>query len=196
MTTEPEVVAEAPQYERLTLPPVLRKPRVGSTIELPFREEAEVTNARFKDDIYFLGLSRYVAARSKDPSTKVGAVIVRPNRTVAATGYNGFARGVEDSADRLSDRPTKHAFTVHAEVNAIVTAREPLDGYTLYVTPFQPCSNCASVIVQSGIRRVVVLLAKKDDGTWKDSFQASEQILREGGVQVDIYSSHDREVAE
>lgn len=105
-------------------------------------------------DRYFIDLAAATAQASKDPNTKVGAVIVRPDRTVASLGYNGFPRGVTDSAERLNDRETKYALVVHAEPNAILSAHEPVRGYTMYSTLF-PCSDCAKLIIQSGIKRVI-----------------------------------------
>lgn len=102
----------------------------------------------------FLDLARHVATWSRDPSTQVGAVIVRPDRTVASIGFNGFPRGVRDLPERYNDRPTKYQFVVHAESNAILTAREPLHGYTIY-SSLLTCNECAKLIVQSGIREVV-----------------------------------------
>jgi dCMP deaminase len=140
-----------------------------------------------KDDLFFLGLASYVRQRSKDPRTKVGAAIVRPDRTVAALGYNGFPRGVADDELRLKDRPTKHLLTVHAEANAILSAREPLHGFTIYVTPLHPCASCAGLIAQSGISRVVAHCADIDTSAWQASFEAAKSILTEAGVTVDIY---------
>lgn len=102
----------------------------------------------------FLDLARHVAAWSRDPSTRVGAVIVRPDRTVASIGFNGFPRGVHDHPCRYNDRPTKYGLVVHAEANAILTAREPLHGYTIYST-LMTCNECAKLIIQSGLSRVV-----------------------------------------
>lgn len=133
-------------------------------------------------DQWALGMCLHVAARSHDPSTQVGAVIVRPDRTVASVGYNGFPRGVNDWPDRYEHRPTKLHMTVHAEVNAIVTAREPLDGCTLYVNPLYPCSACAGVIVQSGIRRVVTPRLAGIRPEWADSFHHAEIMFREAGI--------------
>jgi dCMP deaminase len=140
-----------------------------------------------KDDLYFLGLANFARQRSKDPRTKVGAVIVRPDRTTASTGYNGFPRGVADDMARLKDRPTKHLFTVHAEANAIVTAREPLHGYTIYVTPMHPCACCAGLIAQSGIARVVAHCADIDTSAWNASFEVARTIFDEAGVAVSVY---------
>jgi dCMP deaminase len=58
-------------------------------------------------------------------------VIVRPDRTVSATGFNGFPRGIADTPERLNHRETKYALVAHAELNAILTAREPQHGYTI-----------------------------------------------------------------
>src|SRR5450759_3287372 len=81
-------------------------------------------NVSDKWDRRFIELARFVADWSKDPSTKVGAVIVRPDRTVAALGYNGFPRGVLDHSERYDHRPTKYEMVVHAELNSILNTRE------------------------------------------------------------------------
>src|SRR3954463_7936064 len=108
-----------------------------------------------KWDEFFIGMAEYVATASKDPSTKVGCVIARPDRTVASVGYNGFPRGVIDSPSRLTHREIKYALVVHAEANAVLSAYERLDGCIAYVYPFPPCSSCAGVLIQAGIARVV-----------------------------------------
>ena len=135
-------------------------------------------------DDRFLKLAQHIAQWSKDPSTKVGAVIVRPNRTIASVGYNGFPRGVNDD-ERLNDRPYKYAMTVHAEANAILSANERLDGCTLYVTPLSPCSSCASIIIQSGIRRVVAYMPHQPEH-WADSFAIARTMLDEAGIEWEI----------
>jgi dCMP deaminase len=103
----------------------------------------------------FIGLARHVATWSRDPSTQVGAVVVRPDRTIASVGFNGFPRGVRDLSARYADRPTKYAFVVHAEVNALLTAREPLTDCTLY-SSLMTCNECAKLVIQAGIKCVVV----------------------------------------
>jgi dCMP deaminase len=135
-------------------------------------------------DERFLQLAQHIAQWSKDPSTKVGAVIVRPNRTIASVGYNGFPRGVNDD-ERLNDRPYKYAMTVHAEANAILSANERLDGCTLYVTPLSPCSSCASILIQSGIKRVVAYMPHQPEH-WADSFAIARTMLDEAGVRWEI----------
>jgi dCMP deaminase len=132
----------------------------------------------------FLSHAKSVAQWSKDPSTKVGAVIVRPDRTIASHGFNGMPRGCDDDPSIYADRDLKYKRIVHAEANAIVTAREPLHGYTLYTWPFQPCSTCAGLAIQAGITRVVSL--KDDNPRWQKSFACTEQMFREAGVVLQL----------
>jgi dCMP deaminase len=103
---------------------------------------------------YYLGETDYIATKSKDPSRRVGAIIVRPDHTPVSQGFNGFARGVKDLPERYENREMKLDLVVHSEVNAIITARESLAGYTIYTNLF-PCCRCAGVIINSGIKRVV-----------------------------------------
>jgi dCMP deaminase len=133
-------------------------------------------------DRRFLDLAHHVAQWSKDPSTQVGAVIVRPDKTIASLGYNGIPRGVEDRAERLNDRPTKYSMTLHAEANAILSAHEPVRGYTLYVSPLHPCSNCAALIIQAGISRVVT--KRGDVDRWSESFATARTMFGEAGVEI------------
>lgn len=133
-------------------------------------------------DERFLQLAEHVAAWSKDPSTKVGAAIARPNKTIASIGYNGFPRGVCDSEYRYADRDIKLMLTVHAEVNAILHAREPLDGCTIYVSPLLPCVDCAGIIIQSGITRVVSRGVAS--AQWESSCTTAMEMLDEADVTV------------
>ena len=111
----------------------------------------------FKWDRRYLELAAYIANWSKDPSTKVGAVIVRSDNTVASVGYNGFPRGVIDHEEHYNDRDIKYSKIIHAEVNAILNAKEPLAQCTLYTYPFPfVCVDCAKQIIQVGISAVVV----------------------------------------
>lgn len=139
-------------------------------------------------DKYFLDLGRMVATKSKDPSTKVGAVIVRPDRTIVSLGYNGFPRGVADTSERLNDRPTKYSLVVHAEMNAILSARESLQGYTLYTVPFMPCDRCFVHVIQAGITRVVFPRATPDQLLrWGAAFEAVLMLAGEAGITMVEY---------
>ncbi len=105
-------------------------------------------------DARFLELARHVSQWSKDPSTKVGAVIANDQHQVLSIGYNGFPRGVEDRVSRYNDRETKLLFVAHAERNALDNAFVDVRGATLY-TSLCPCNECAKSIIQKGIKRVV-----------------------------------------
>jgi dCMP deaminase len=132
-----------------------------------------------KWDEYYLGMAKYVSKKSKDPSTKCGAVVVRSDNTVASIGFNGLPRGVIDSDDRLHDREKKLDMTLHAEQNAILSAHERLDGCTLYVWPMPPCSHCAGVVIQAGIDRVV---APEPGERWARSCRLGRSMMWEAGV--------------
>lgn len=134
----------------------------------------------------FFDLARLVATWSKDPSTQVGAVIVRPDRTIVSVGYNGFPRGTDDHHQLLNNREMKLRRTVHAEVNAILTAKQNLEGCTLYVTPLHPCASCAGIIVQSGIKEVFAELAKEPNQSWIEDFNTASRMFKEAGVQVHL----------
>ena len=102
-----------------------------------------------KWDRRFFDLAFYIAGWSKDPSTKVGAVVVDPgNRRIVSTGFNGFPLGVEDTEARLENREVKYEMVVHAEQNALLFAGPQAIGCTLYVTPLPPCARCAVIIIQ------------------------------------------------
>lgn len=133
------------------------------------------------DDTHFLGQARYVASASKDPSTRCGAVIVRPDRTVASEGYNGFPMGISDVPLLTRSREHKLNLTIHAEMNALLFSRERLLGYTLYAWPFGPCCRCAVHVIQAGIKRVVA-----PDGAparWQESIQLSRELFYEADVE-------------
>ncbi|HUY94896.1 MAG TPA: dCMP deaminase family protein [Terracidiphilus sp.] len=134
-------------------------------------------------DHRFLDMAALVSTWSKDPSTKVGAVITR-GKFVVSLGFNGHPAGVEDSAARLENRETKYKTIIHAELNAILSARQPLEGCTLYVVPFMPCSNCGAVIVQAGIKRVVTL--ENNNERWAESFEITRTIFAEAGIDLVI----------
>ena len=136
----------------------------------------------------FIDLAKEIASWSKDDSSRVGAVIVRPDRTICSVGFNGFPRGIKDSRDAIANRDTKLLRMVHAELNAILSAKEPLTGYSLFVWPFQPCAQCAAAIIQAGIANVYCPfndhLAHE---RWSESFKAALQMFDEAGVRT-IYS--------
>ena len=99
-------------------------------------------------------MAAHVAKLSKDPSTQVGAVIFDRKRRIVSAGYNGLARGVNDTAERLENRDIKYKLILHAEKNAILFATTSLDDCTIVVT-HPCCSQCAAQVIQSGIKHVI-----------------------------------------
>lgn len=137
-----------------------------------------------KWDARFLDLALYVADWSKDPSTRVGSVIVAPDRRILSIGYNGFPRGVADLEDRLNDRPTKYAFVAHAERNALDNVDASMRGCILYST-LQPCAECTKSIIQRGIKKVVTLVDKKRAADHYHTFlKYSLVMMNEAGIEV------------
>lgn len=132
----------------------------------------------------FYEMAKHVAQWSKDPSTKNGAVIVDTERRIIGTGYNGFPRGVDDTFERLEDRPTKYKMVVHAETNAVLNAIVSPKGGILVCTMY-PCSDCAKVIIQAGINVVVTPPANVDREPWKSDAPFSKTMFREASVIVD-----------
>lgn len=141
-----------------------------------------------KWDKRFIAMAEEVAKWSKDPGTKVGAVLV-DERRIIATGYNGFPQNIEDTIERYSNRELKLAYTVHAEVNAILNAAKNgarTENSTLYVT-FSPCVSCAASVVQAGVSTVVCPCLSIAPERWRGSFEKGQELLREAGVLVLTY---------
>jgi dCMP deaminase len=135
-------------------------------------------------DRYFLEMADHAATKSKDPSTKVGAVIARQDNSVCSTGYNGFPRWMPDRPEHYVDRDEKYDRIIHAEMNALLHAREPVLGYTLY-TSICCCHRCFVHMLQAGILRFVfwkntpIMIAR-----WGSSFDKVRTYAAEAGVQL------------
>ncbi|OGN26055.1 MAG: hypothetical protein A3B17_02600, partial [Candidatus Yanofskybacteria bacterium RIFCSPLOWO2_01_FULL_45_72] len=140
-----------------------------------------------KWDRRFLEIAQKVADWSKDPSTKVGTIIIDRNNRLVSTGYNGFPQGVLDLPERYNDRNAKYSMIIHSELNAIIFAKRDLRGYTLYSYPLQPCDRCAGPIIQTGIKRCVAPPCPPDKDTrWQKSFQVAQTMFKEAGVRLDL----------
>jgi dCMP deaminase len=139
-------------------------------------------------DKRFLDLAELVSSWSKDPSTKVGAVIVDDQNIIVSVGFNGFPKGIEDN-DRLNHRDSKYQIIVHAENNALMFAKRPLDGCTIYTYPFMPCPRCAGMIIQSGIKRVVSYKNTIDRMRWELDFSISRELLNEANIQLEEWEN-------
>ena len=131
----------------------------------------------------FLEIAEFISTWSKDPSTKVGAVIADKDNRIVSTGYNGFPKSVKDTLERYKNRDVKYKIILHAEENAIAYAKRDLTDCTLYISGLPPCAHCASLIIQSGVKRVVVRKQQIPE-RWEESMQLSKQILKEAKVKL------------
>lgn len=140
-----------------------------------------------KWDKRFLDLAAHIAGWSKDPSTQTGAVIVRPDRTIVSVGYNGFPREMNDDEELYANRDVKYERIIHCEMNAILTAREPLRGFTLYTWPFLSCPRCAVHVAQSGIAECVAPTVPEHlVDRWGEPLDRACGYLKESGIVVRV----------
>ncbi|AGE56212.1 dCMP deaminase [Paramecium bursaria Chlorella virus NE-JV-1] len=122
---------------------------------------------------------------SKDPKKKVAALVVDDKYNIRSTGFNGFPRGFEETTERW-EKPKKYDYVVHAEANAVCSAARngaSLDRCTLVTTMF-PCNECAKLIIQAGISRIISRKPKKES-SWLQSFEKSLEMFDECGVDVE-----------
>jgi dCMP deaminase len=146
---------------------------------------ASLNTSREKWDGRFWELAQFVAKWSKDPDAAIGSIVAN-ERGVIAMGYNGFPKGVEDTADRLNDKDIKLSMVVHAEQNALLLAGPAAQGAELFVWGKPICSTCAGVIIQARIKRVVCTNPKTmpNDSKWKATGITALKMLREAKVEV------------
>jgi dCMP deaminase len=137
-----------------------------------------------KWDRRFLELAKHIASWSKDPSTQTGAVIVDAKGRIVSVGFNGLAQGVDDLPERLNNRELKYKMFVHCERNAIIFARQSLEGCTLYTWPFMSCAACAAMVIQAGVKRIVAPYS--ENPRWKEDFELATEEFDEAGVKVSL----------
>lgn len=126
-------------------------------------------------DVRYLRMARIWSENSYCVRRKVGALIIR-DKMIISDGYNGTPSGFENVCED-SDGKTKN-YVLHAEANAITKvakSNNSSEGATLYVTA-SPCIECAKLIIQSGIKRVV----------YCDSYHSSDgvELLERVGISV------------
>ncbi|MEM5811889.1 MAG: cytidine/deoxycytidylate deaminase family protein [Candidatus Aenigmatarchaeota archaeon] len=142
-------------------------------------------------DEYFMEIAKVVAKRSTCKRAAVGAVIVKDKR-ILTTGYAGAPKGMPHCLDvgcliksivKENGKTEEHCLrTVHAEMNAIIQAAlhgVSTDGATIYTTHF-PCYNCAKVIINAGIKRIVA--DSPNAGKYVD--EESLNLLKSAGIEV------------
>jgi dCMP deaminase len=137
----------------------------------------------------FLPDAQAARGRSKDRSTQVGAVVIDDDFNVRISGYNGMPRGVNDDVEARHVRPTKYLYFSHAEENCVAQAARigvSLRGCTILLTSLFPCTTCARLIIQAGIKRVVAP-AQPDNDRWDDQAKVALEMLAEAGIEVNYY---------
>lgn len=127
-------------------------------------------------DEYFMQIARDVSTRATCLRRLVGAVIVRDKR-ILTTGYNGAPMGLAHCLEAGCHIVNAHCIRcLHAEQNAIIQGAFfgiSTSGADLYCT-HQPCSMCAKMIVNAGIKRVII------GGEYPDQF--AMEVLNEAGI--------------
>ena len=130
-----------------------------------------------------MDLARHISEWSKD-STKVGAVLVGPEKEVRLTAFNGPPKGVVDLPERFLS-PGKYLYAAHAEANLVAFAARAgirTEGCTVYVT-HHPCAACARSLVQSGVSRVIAGGgAFSSRSSWESELYAACMMFQEAGV--------------
>lgn len=156
--------------------------------QIDFESLPEFTNyAPPSWDAWFMKQVYLTAEKSKDPSTKIGAVLVR-DKHIISTGYNGFPIGVRDKKGRYAKRESKYDFVVHAESNSVLAAARfgiSTLGTTLY-TQWTPCNECCKSIIQGGIKNIVIhkRWGSMCHSRWAESCKISEIMFKEAGIPI------------
>lgn len=129
---------------------------------------------------------------SKDPHTKVGAIVLAEDFScIKSCGVNGFPRKMDDTNESRWQRPTKYQFVCHAEANAVANAARTdtaLEGSVMAVTMF-PCSTCSKLLIQAGIKKVYSISPAYQNTKWGEDARLSECMLHEVGIEVVTFES-------
>lgn len=128
-------------------------------------------------DCRYMRMARIWAENSYCKRRQVGALLVK-NKMIISDGYNGTPSGFQNNCE--DENNVSFAYVLHAEANAITKvarSNNSSDGATLYVTA-SPCIECAKLIIQSGIKRVV----------YGEEYRIIDgvELLRKAGIEVDF----------
>lgn len=133
---------------------------------------------------------------SKDPATKVGAILLAPNSLqILSLGYNGMPRGIDETDPSRWERPIKYKYVEHAERNALYNACRhgtPIEGAIAVVTMF-PCADCARALIQSGVQCVVSVTPDMTCNRWGEDFRVSTSLFEEAGVECILIDHVDKQ---
>lgn len=139
---------------------------------------------------YFGELLEVIKKKSKDPSTKVSAIITDEHMAIVSTGFNGFPKGVKDDSERYNNRELKYKIICHAEMNAILLAARrgtKIEDCTLWINRF-PCCECAKAIIQSGIKLIIIIDKENNQEfreRWAESMKLAQEMFDEAKVKID-----------
>ena len=130
---------------------------------------------QFELDSRYLRMAYILAENSYCKRRQVGAIIVK-NKMIISDGYNGTPSGFENVCEDEND--VTKPYVLHAEANAITKvarSNNSSEGATLYVTS-SPCIECAKLIIQAGIKRVV----------YADSYRLSDglELLKRADIEL------------
>lgn len=169
-------------------PPEAPTPKVEDW-QNTIREIEAVHNKRqHRWDVRYVMLARFISLWSKDPSTQTGAVIVSPDNRIVSIGFNGFPRGFNDSEELYANRDVKLSRIVHAEMNALLFAKNLPPGSTLYNWPYPPCDRCFVHQIQSNIIRFVhpatSELSEDQQKRWGPAFERVKGMADEVGAEL------------
>lgn len=149
-----------------------------------------INTSEYEWDIRFLNIAKEVSTWSKDPTTKVGAILVNPEtQVILSTGCNGFPRKFPDDIEMLNNRELKRRITIHAEINAILNAAKlgtKIDNATLYVYGLPVCDHCAPNVIQAGIKRIVMEKSNLPitDSIWDKAWEFSSWLFNQMQIQT------------
>lgn len=131
----------------------------------------------------WMEMAEKVATFSKHPNVKVGCVVIDEDQHQVEGGFNGLPRGCDDA--RILDQSRAVSGTVHAEANAVASAaRRVMKGTTVYVTE-PPCAQCAALLIQAGVKRIVFKRNPNLSPKWRDSVREGFTLLQEAGVEIE-----------
>ena len=141
----------------------------------------------------FVELAQHISNWSKDPSTKVGAVIFDDDKRIVSVGYNGFPKNVFDDQEKYANRDIKYKMVVHAEMNALLFSQKNLKDCSIATWPFMSCANCTTAIIQSGIKRIVSpKLPSNLIERWGESCEISKKMYEEANIEVILLDFHSK----
>jgi len=123
---------------------------------------------------------------SKDPNTKVAAIIIAPDSLqILSTGFNGLCRKIAETSERWT-RPLKYRWCCHAEMNAVANAARSgvkIEDAICVVTMF-PCVECCKILIQSGISTVITPKPDMTNERWSEDFTLSTAMFTEVNMNI------------